>query len=100
MLLGPHGFGVHGAFGMVGSSSRIISHFINGSPLYPGKQVHIGECDLTWQRALIPHTPGPHGSTHLLFLHALDISHSGLITHSGRQDGGEPIIFCEHEQIG
>lgn len=100
MLFGPQGFGEHGALGILGSSSRTISHFMNGSPSYPGIQVHMGECDRTWQRALIPQTPGPQGSTHLLFLQALDKSHSGLITHSGRHDGGEPIIFCEHEQIG
>lgn len=53
---------------------------------------------------MIPHTPG-HGSLHLLFVHAFDLSHSEFWTHSGRQpvygspkysgkQEHEPILFC------
>ena len=38
---------------------------------------------------LIPQVPA-HGSTHLLFTHALLGEHSECTTHSGLQDGGVP----------
>lgn len=39
---------------------------------------------------LPPQTPG-HGSTQRCLMQALSLGHSGLIVHSGRQFGGEPI---------
>lgn len=39
---------------------------------------------------LPPQTPG-QGSTHRCRMQALSLGHSGLIVHSGRQFGGEPI---------
>lgn len=43
--------------------------------------------------------PG-HGSTHLLFIQAWLLGQSGLITHSGRQFGGEPIYPVKQEHEG
>lgn len=42
--------------------------------------------------AFWPHVPG-HGSLHFWFKQAYCNAHSALTTHSGRQLGGEPIIF-------
>jgi hypothetical protein len=56
---------------------------------------------MTRQFALVPQTLGcEQGSMHRLSLHAFERSHSELVTHSGRQEGGEPIILETQEQIG
>lgn len=39
-LFGPHGDGLHGCLGV--KSLSIILHSVNGSPSYPGKQLHVG----------------------------------------------------------
>lgn len=39
------------------------------------------------------------GSMHLKSLQALERSHSELLTHSGRQEGGEPVMVGRHEHI-
>lgn len=76
-------------------------HLTKGSPWYPFLQEHIGACEITRQLALMPQTfDSEQGSTQRLFWHALDRSHSELLTHSGRQEGGEPIIDGRQEQIG
>lgn len=63
--------------------------------------MHIGACEITRQFAFTPQTlDSEQGSIHLLFLHALDSSHSELLTHSGRQLGGEPVIGGRQEQMG
>ena len=43
----------------------------------------------------MPHNPG-QGSWHFLLLHAMSVGQSALITHSGLQFGGEPIIPGRH----
>lgn len=63
---------------------------MNGSPVYPKLQEHVGLWLRTWQSAFIPHDPG-HGSVHFWFMQAFSDGHSELITHSGRQLGGIPI---------
>lgn len=50
--------------------------------MYPGIQEHEGAWLTTTHSAFIPHVPG-QGSTHLLFVHALLLSQSELVTHSG-----------------
>jgi len=63
-------------------------------------QLQIGEWDITRHWAFIPQTfDSEQGFTHRLSLHALERSHSELLTHSGRQDGGEPVMVGRHEQI-
>ena len=62
----------------------------NGSPVKPELQLHTGVWFTTLQRAFVPHDPG-HGSLHFWFTHAKLLEHSGLIVHSGRQFGGDPI---------
>ena len=69
----------------------ILIHWENGSPLKPLLQTQIGIWFLTLQYALTPHRPG-QGSWHFLLMQALSDGHSTLITHSGLQFGGEPII--------
>lgn len=65
-------------------------HLVNGSPVYPDRQTHIGLWLITWHSVLSPQVPG-HGSTHFWFTHAWFRGHSELITHSGLQLGGIPI---------
>jgi hypothetical protein len=55
---------------------------------------------MTRQFELIPQLASEHGSTQRLFLQAFESSHSELLTHSGRHEGGEPVIVGRHEQIG
>jgi len=60
----------------------ITLHMLNGSPVYPGTQLHEGAWFRTLHSALSPHVPG-HGSLHLLFAHAFVRSQSAFVTHSG-----------------
>ena len=55
---------------------------------------------MTRQFELIPQFASEQGSTQRLFLQAFESSHSELLTHSGRHEGGEPVIVGRHEQIG
>lgn len=57
-------------------------HELRGSPVKPWKHIQEGAWLITRHSAFKPHVPG-HGSLHLLFIHALDRSHSELRTHSG-----------------
>lgn len=78
-----------------------MTHLTNGSPWYPSLHVQIGAWDITRQFEFTPQTlESVHGSTQWLFRHALDRSHSELLTHSGRQEGGEPVMDGRQEQIG
>jgi hypothetical protein len=52
------------------------------------------------QFALRPQFASEQGSIQRLFLQAFESSQSELVTHSGRQEGGEPVIVGRHEQIG
>lgn len=65
-------------------------HCVNGSPVYPGLQVQIGLCVITWHLALTPQVFW-HGSLHFFFIQALSCGHSELTIHSGRQAGGVPM---------
>lgn len=65
-------------------------HRMNGSPVNPGKQLHMGLWLTTVHSVLTPQVPA-QGSTHLLFTHAWLGRHSGWTTHSGRHDGGVPM---------
>lgn len=60
------------------------SHLTSGFPVYPERQVQVGEWLTVLHSALIPHAPG-QGSLHLLLEQALLRSQSELDTHSGRQ---------------
>ena len=57
--------------------------------------LQIGIWFLTMHMALMPHNPG-QGSWHFLLLHAMSVGQLALITHSGLQFGGEPIIPGRH----
>lgn len=49
--------------------------------------------------ALGAHVPG-HGSLHFILIHVRWYEHSLLLTHSGRQFGGEPMKLGAHEHDG
>lgn len=49
--------------------------------------------------AFSPHNPG-HGSLHFIFIQAKLYEHSLLLTHSGRQFGGDPTYSSKQEQDG
>ena len=87
---GPHGDGLQGSWG-IGSAGGggFGTQLVKGSPVKPSEQVHIGTWLRTVQRALNPQEPG-HGSRHFSLIHARLLGHSELITHSGRQFGGDP----------
>ena len=71
-------------------------HAVNGSPIYPSKQMHTGIWFLILHLALIPHSPG-QGSTHLFLWQALLDGQSELTTHSGRHATyGSPYISSIH----
>lgn len=55
---------------------------------------------ITLQMAANPQTPG-HGSTHLVFTHALSLAQSALMVHSGLQppDDGVPKNPGRHSHI-
>lgn len=54
---------------------------------------------ITLHTAPKPHDPG-HGSLHFSLKHALLLTHSALITHSGRQFGGFPVYSDKQEHDG
>lgn len=94
----PQGFGSHGD--RISSTGVCCTeHAVNGSPLYPTEQMHIGIWLNTRHSALAPHKPG-HGSLHLLRMHAKWLEHSELLAHSGRQLGGVPINSAKQEHEG
>lgn len=68
----------------------IMLHAVNGSPVYPWRQVQIGLWFTTEHSAFNPHEPG-HGSSHFWLIQALVWSQSELRVHSGRHVGGFPI---------
>lgn len=65
------------------------SHALNGSPLYPSGQEHMGIWLTTLHTAVNPHDP-KHGFWHFMFMHALSLPQSEFKTHSGLQFGGLP----------
>lgn len=105
LLFGPHGLQEsrhgsvkHGFSPLSGGGiSGIGWQPLNGSPVSPGLQLHIGEWLNTSHLALIPHDE-MHGSTHLLLVQANVGEHSDETTHSGRHWGGAPINPGKHEQ--
>ena len=64
-------------------------HWVNGSPLYPGMQLHMGVWLTTWQFALALQE-STQGFVHFWLIQASWLGHSLLLMHSGRQYGGEP----------
>jgi len=74
-------------------------HCVNGSPVNPFGQTQFGVWLTTWHCALVPHDPG-HGSWHLRLMHAKWLAHSLLLTHCGRQLGGEPMKSGRQEHDG
>lgn len=113
----PQGFGLQGFLGSSGSemnSCKLLfflrlfkillgggsgKQLVNGSPVYPSKQVHIGVWLITLQTADAPQDPG-HGSIHFCLIQAKLLGHSELIEHSGRQFGGFPKYSGKQEQEG
>lgn len=75
------------------------THWVNGSPVYPGEQVHMGVWDTMLQTAFMPQDPG-QGSLHLWLMHAKLLGHSLLLIHSGLQLGGEPVNSGRQEHDG
>lgn len=78
-LFGPHGDGRHTSIivtSVIGSS-RWIWHDVNGSPVYPMRQIHVGTWLMVEHSALFPQIPG-HGSLHLLRIQALSAGQSLL----------------------
>lgn len=69
---------------------------MNGSPVKPDKQLHIGLWLITLHVALIPQVPG-QGSAHFCFMQAWLRGHSELLTHSGLHPGGLPIKSGKQE---
>lgn len=67
-----------------------IEHPAKGSPVNPGKHLHIGACLTTTQDVCVPHDPG-QGSLHRSDWQAKELGHSAFIVHSGLQFGGRPI---------
>lgn len=86
-----HGLGSHGLI----ISSSWTTHCTNGFPVYEGGHTHETVWLMTWHSAPAPHDPS-HGFWHLLFMHANWAGQSALITHSGRQFGGDPIYPMLH----
>lgn len=72
---------------------------IVGSPVYLGRQLHIGVWLITWHSAFMAQAPG-QGSLHFWFMQAKCPGHSLLLTHSGRHEGGDPEKPGKHEQEG
>lgn len=63
--------------------------YVKGSPVNPLLQEHIGVWFTTEHAAFEPHEPG-QGSVHFWLIHDRWLGHSGLMVHSGLQDGGVP----------
>jgi len=63
--------------------------YVNGSPVNPLLQEHMGVWLITEHAAFEPHEPG-QGSVHFWLIHDKWLGHSGLIVHSGLHDGGVP----------
>lgn len=66
------------------------THCVNGSPVKPAAHTHVGVWLTTRHSALAPQDPG-QGSRHFRLIQARWLAHSLLLTHSGRQLGGEPV---------
>lgn len=69
---------------------EIIEQILSGSPVYPSRQSQRVWWRVTWQIALIPHSP-TQGSLHFLFMHVWLVGQSVFIMHSGLQFGGDPM---------
>lgn len=67
--------------------------------MFPGRQLHIGLCLITWHCVLIPQDP-LQGFIHFWLLHARSREQSELRVHSGLQVGGLPKKPGTHEQTG
>jgi len=67
----------------------------NPFPVYPVRQLHVGEWFTTRHSAFGAHDPG-QGSTQRLLMHVWIDEQSEPKTHSGRQFGAVPIIFAWH----
>jgi len=74
-------------------------HAVNGFPVYPGWQIHMGACLTVVHVENVPQAPG-HGSTHLSFWQARLPGHSSLMVHSGRQFGARPMYPGKQEHAG
>lgn len=70
-------------------------HCVNGSPVKPFTQEHIGVWLTTWQLAFAPQEL-THGSWHFWLMQAKLLAHSLLLTHSALQLGGLPIKSDKH----
>lgn len=75
------------------------SHAVNGFPVYPGWQMHMGACLTVVHVAWLPQAPG-QGSTQRSFWQARFPGQSSLIVHSGRQLGARPIYPGKQEHAG
>lgn len=76
-----------------------IRQKLNGSPVYPCRQVQLGIWLITLHSAFWPQVPG-QGSMHLFLTHALSRGQSLLRTHSGLQPTyGSPWYSGKHVQI-
>lgn len=93
----PQGLGSHGEV-FTGGSGLLLRHLENGSPSNPETHVQYGLCRCTRHSAFSPHVP-TQGSTHFCLTQALLSGHSGLVKHSGRQFGGDPIYSCKQVHI-
>lgn len=70
-------------------------HCVNGSPVKPSTQEHIGVWLTTWQFAFAPQEP-THGFWHFWLMQAKWLAHSLLLTHSALQLGGLPMKPGKH----
>lgn len=68
---------------------------LNGSPVKPWRQLHIGLWFTTVHSAFKPQEP-KQGFVHLWFTHAAAEGQSEDTTHSGRHNGGLPVKLSIH----
>ena len=76
-----------------------MMHWRNGSPVYPSLQKHMGVWLTTRHSAFAPQEP-TQGSLHFWLMQASWLEHSGLLAHSGRQFGGDPMNSGRQEHEG
>jgi hypothetical protein len=72
------------------TAGGILVHPWVGTPVNPGKQLHMGLWLMALHSAFSPHW-SLHGLTHFWFSQALSCGQSELISHSGLQLGGDPL---------
>ena len=102
LVFAPQGLGSHGSTGDGSTgltTSGILLHCLNGSPLNPFGHLHTAKWFLTVHLALRPQAP-VQGSTQRCCEQACFLLHSLLIMHSGRQLGGAPMFPLVQEHIG